>query len=234
MRIHVIRHVPFEGPELIAQWAHARDHELTETLALTEEFPELEEIDLLVLMGGPMGADDDARLPWLAAEKRYVSSALANGSRVLGVCLGSQIVAEVAGGAVRRNDHREIGWYPVHHVGGSDEGVLAAIPEGLIAGHWHGDTFSLPDGVEPALSSEACMNQAYAMDGGRIVGLQCHLEWTEDALDALVEACGDDLAGGGPYVMSASEMLEEARLRIPACRDALFDLLDRMMETAKG
>ena len=112
MRVHVIRQVPFEGPAAIAEWAAERGHEVTESLALLEEFPDPADVDFLVLMGGPMAADDEAANPWLHAEKRFAAAVIAAGRPVLGVCLGAQILAEVIGGTVRRNDVAEIGWYP--------------------------------------------------------------------------------------------------------------------------
>ncbi len=72
----------------------------------------------------------------------------------------------------------------------------------MVVGHWHGDTFDLPLGIEPALSSEVCANQAFVFDG-RVVGLQFHLEWTEAALRDLIAECADELAVWDPFVMTA-------------------------------
>lgn len=230
MRVHVIMHVPFEGPALIAEWAAARGHILAGSLALEEEYPPISEVDLLVVMGGPMAADDDSRNPWLVAERSFVSEALGSETMVLGVCLGFQIVAEVAGGAVLRNECREIGWYPVSLTeAGRDDPVFSAFPDGLVVGHWHGDTVMLPNGTRPALSSDACVNQAFSLDRGRIVGLQFHLEWTSEALETLIDACADELAVGGDYVSSGTVLAEEAPLHVSACAEALYALLDRMV-----
>lgn len=234
VRIHVIMHAPFEGPVLVAEWAHARGHDVSGSLALTEEFPPIADVDLLVIMGGPMAADDDAENPWLLAEKRFVSEALGSDTMVLGVCLGCQIVAEVAGGAVRRNEHREIGWYPVSlTASGREDPVFSAFPDGLVVGHWHGDTAVLPNGTQPALSSEACVNQAFSMDSGRVVGVQFHLEWTPEALGLLIDACADEFAVGGTYVASSARLAEQAPEYVSACRDALYSLLDRMVALAE-
>jgi len=235
MRVHVIRHVPFEGPGLIAEWAARRKHRLTESIALTEEFPRFDEVELVVVMGGPMAADDRDTSPWLAAERRYLTRAVSQGTSVLGVCLGAQILAEVAGGHIRRNDQPEIGWFPVHAPSaGASDPVFKAFPDGLVVGHWHSDTFDLPPGAHAALSSEATPNQAFTLQGGRLVGLQFHLEWTSETLELLVAECGSELAGGGRYVTTPEELLAEAQERIPACRDALFDLLDSMQRVAES
>lgn len=235
MRIHVIRHVPFEGPAAIAEWATDRGHELSESLALTEEFPDLAEVDFVVAMGGPMDADDEDASPWLVAEKRWIREAMLCDKLVLGVCLGAQIIAELAGGQVRRGRYPEIGWYLVRRTAAADEDPLfAAFPDVLVVGHWHGDTFDLPPGVEPLLSSDATANQAFALNDGRIVGLQFHLEWTRDALDALVDACGTELADGGPYLTTAAEILSDAQHHLAACRRSLYLLLDLMVSVSEG
>ena len=202
MRLHVIQHVPYEGPALIGEWAADRGHELTSSLALVEEYPACNEVDLLVVMGGPMDADDEVASPWLRAEKHYVAECIAAGRGVLGVCLGAQILAEVLGGTVRRNQHKEIGWYAVEKTpDASAERLLSAWPDCFVAGQWHGDTFDLPDGFEPLLSSEACANQAFVFED-RVVGLQFHLEWTEESLGMLIEACRAELATPGLWMMS--------------------------------
>lgn len=229
MRLHVIKHVPFEGPALIAEWAEERGHQVTEAFALTEEHPPLADVDFVVVMGGPMAADDHEASPWLAAEKRWIAEAISADKLVLGVCLGAQIVAEAIGGRIRRNQYPEIGWYPVRGSRRSeDDPVWWSFPDVLVVGHWHGDTFDLPDGVAPALSSDATANQAFSANGGRVVGLQFHLEWTPEALESLVDECIDELNGTPPYVTTPTDMLQEAKRHYPACRAALWKLLDAM------
>jgi len=203
-------------------------------LASLEEYPSVEDVDLLVIMGGPMDADDEVASPWLRAEKHFIAAAIAAGHPVLGVCLGAQILAEVLGGTVLRMEYPEIGWYPVQRTPeGGDEPFFSAWNEPSVVGQWHGDTFELPAGIEPALSSEACRNQAFVFDG-RVVGLQFHLEWTEQALADLVAECSGDLVGGGPYVMTAEQIAQGARLGIPAGAERLFALLDALAGIETG
>lgn len=235
MRVHAIRHVPFEGPAAIADWAAERGHQLTESLALTEEYPDLSDIDFVVVMGGPMDADDEAASPWLAAEKRWIHEAMLADKLVLGVCLGAQIIAEIAGGVVRRGRYREIGWYPVRRTEHSaSDPLFAVFPDVLVVGHWHGDTFDLPVGVEPVLSSDATANQAFTLNDGRIVGLQFHLEWTREALEGLVDACGEELADVGPYLTTPAQMLSDAEPHMNACHNALYELLDLMVSLSEA
>jgi GMP synthase-like glutamine amidotransferase len=234
MRIHVIQHVPFEGPGLIAAWAAERGHELASALALTEEYPSADDIDFLVVMGGPMDADDEAKSPWLHAEKRFIAEAIASGRLVLGVCLGAQIIAEVLGGNVRRNPEKEIGWFTVERtVMGADEPLFSGWPDPVVVGQWHSDTFDLPGGIEPILSSEACANQAFVFDR-RVVGLQFHIEWTQRSVAALVSACGDDCDDTGLWVMAPTQITDEAPERVQECRRLLFALLDAIEAEGSG
>jgi GMP synthase-like glutamine amidotransferase len=234
MRLHVIQHVTFEAAGAIADWADERGHAVTSGLALTEEFPAVSDIDFLILMGGPMAADDEAGNPWLVAEKRFAAEAIAGGKLVLGVCLGAQILAEVLGGVVRRNEHREIGWHAVGRtLAGRLEPLFSAWDEIVIVGQWHGDTFDLPAGIEPSWTSEACRNQAFVFDR-RVVGLQFHLEWDEADVELLISKCASELAEGGPWVMGAEQIIKDAPGVIGECRELLFGLLDRMAATGVG
>lgn len=229
MRVHVIQHVPFETPGMIAQWAAERGHDLDITRAWADEFPAQAEEGLLVVLGGPMGAADDDALPWLQPEKRFIAETIAAGTPVLGVCLGAQIIALVLGGSVRRNRETEIGWYPVMLTPEGEESPLfAEWPAETVVGHWHGDTFELPDGMQPVLSSEHCRNQAFVFDE-RVVGLQFHLEWTPELLGEMVELCDDELAESGPAIASASELLGGLGSGQDERRELLFALLDGMV-----
>ena len=228
MRVHAIQQASFEGPGLIVDWAADRGHVLTTSLAATEEYPACNDVDFLVILGGPMDADDEVASPWLHAEKHYVVECIAAGRGVLGICLGAQILAEVLGGKVRRNDVKEIGWYSVEKTEtGKIERLLNSWPDNFVAGQWHGDTFDLPGSLVPLLSSEACENQAFLFDR-RVLGLQFHLEWDEATLHSLIETGSDELAGDGMWTMSASELRDEAPERIAVDRELLFSILDSL------
>jgi GMP synthase-like glutamine amidotransferase len=228
MRLHAIQQVTFEGPALIAEWAAERGYELTTSLASTDSYPECDDIDFLIILCGPMDADDEVASPWLHAEKHYVVECIAAGRSVLGICLGAQILAEVLGGKVRRNDETEIGWYSVAKTTtGKIERLLNLWPDTFVVGQWHGDTFDLPGSLEPLLSSEACANQAFLFDH-RVLGLQFHLEWDEAQLATLIDNCRDELAKGGLWTMSARELEDEAPERIATNRELLFAMLDAL------
>ncbi|MHB1340647.1 MAG: type 1 glutamine amidotransferase [Coriobacteriia bacterium] len=231
MRIDVIQHVDFEDAGAIADWAAERGHELAIAMAVTADFGTPDDYDMLVIMGGPMGANDEATNPWLIDEKRAVAAAVAAGKRVLGVCLGAQIVASALGAEVKRNPELEIGYFPLTlSFEGRSSAVSRAIPEGLVVGHWHGDTFALPDGAVRLARSAACANQAFEYAGGRVVGLQCHLEWTAESIRALIEHAGGSLSGGGEHVWPAEAIVSGEARHGARCREVLYAVLDAMAD----
>ena len=199
-------------------------------------FPQPEDLDFLVAMGGPMNVYQESRHPWLRAEKEFIASTIAAGKLVLGVCLGAQLVADVLGGPVSRGDHPEIGWYPVDLTeAGRTIPVFAEFPARFAALHWHGDTFAVPPDAVHVASSEACANQVFAYDGGRVVGLQFHLEETRESLGLLVENARADLAvrgepNAGRWIATAAELLAPTA-PFGLCRELLFRLLDAMVMT---
>ncbi len=209
MRVHYLQHVPFEGLGSIEPALRQKGHVITLTrLYQGEPLPTLEEIDWLIIMGGPMGIYDEARYPWLEAEKAFIKDAIAAEKTVLGICLGAQLIADALGAKVFKNRHREIGWFPIQRLPEAATTVLAkAIPEQTEAFHWHGDTFEIPQAATPLASSKACKNQAFILHD-RVVGFQFHLETTREAAAALIENCRDEL-DSSPYVQSESEMLAD-------------------------
>ena len=209
MRLHYLQHVPFEGLGSIADWAKARRARISRTrLFACEAFPSPDEIDLLVVMGGPMGVYDADEYPWLAREKEFLKCAIDSETRVLGVCLGSQLIAEVLGARVYPNEHKEIGWFPI--AGAQTHGAIGSLL--ARAGdvfHWHGDAFDLPDGATHLAESRACRHQAFSM-GDTVLAFQFHLETTRRTAQALIDHCGHEIAAA-PYIQSAREMLADPR-----------------------
>lgn len=210
MRIHYLSHVPFEQLGAMENWFRHRDHQIQSSLLFDNQpLPGLDSFDVLVIMGGPMGADDEADYPWMAAEKTLIRDSIAAGKKVLGVCLGAQLIARALGAPVTANPEKEIGWFPVYptSAGLADSigRLFADKPQVL---HWHGDTFAAPKGAIPLLESEGCANQAFRY-GDNVLALQFHLELQAENVAALCEACPQDLAPGS-YVQDQDSMLAGA------------------------
>lgn len=192
MRAHYLQHVPYEGLGSIGPWLNEAGYTTTGTpLYKTADLPRPEDLDLLVIMGGPMGVNDGHRLPWLEQEKAFIRQVIEAGKAVLGVCLGAQLIASAMGTRVYPNPVKEIGWFPVQGSTFHGEDIFS-FPEAFEVLHWHGDTFELPAGAIQLAGNEACENQAFQL-GKSVIGLQFHLETTPESLADLVANSRDEL-----------------------------------------
>jgi len=243
MRLHVLQHVAHEGPAAIADWAAARGHALAVTrFDWGEPPPAVADFDALIVMGGPMSVNDEAAHPWLAGEKQLIREAIQEDRRILGVCLGGQLIASALGKAVVPSPRPEIGWFPVRvRPEASTSRTFAGFGGGFTPFHWHGEMFERPEGAIHLAETSACPNQAFEMEfdggpsrgGALVVALQFHLEATEVSVRAMCEGEKDALArsnagaggGGGPILPSA--LLGEPS-RYAALRPLLDGLLDRL------
>lgn len=225
MKIHYLQHVPFEGLGSMELHLRALGHELTGTLLYLDSiFPEPADIDWLIVMGGPMGVYDEAVYPWLKIEKEFIRDFIASGKRVLGICLGAQLLADVLGARVYRNAQREIGWFPVRRMpGNSTSALFAVFPAEAEVFHWHGDTFDLPGAATLLASSEACRNQGFILHN-QVLALQFHLETTPQTAAELIAHCGDEL-DGSRYVQDAALLLVEPQ-RFATINRIMADVLD--------
>jgi GMP synthase-like glutamine amidotransferase len=147
----------------------------------------------LCFMGGPMSVNDP--LPWIPEALSLIRNAVDADVPVIGHCLGGQLMSKALGGTVTANPVKEIGWRNVALSGPAARNWFGA-RDGFLSFHWHGETFSLPDGATHLLSSDACANQAWAI--GKHLAMQCHIEMTEAMIR---EWC----VGGLPEITAASE-----------------------------
>lgn len=233
MRIHYLQHVRLEGLDAIQKWADDRGHTVTGTHVYGGDgFPKPTSFDLLILLGGPMGVHDEKGFPWLKAEKQFLSEVISSGKVVLGVCLGAQLLAESLRADVRRNEHREIGWHPVTLTEeGCSSPLFEGFPKTFTPFHWHGDTFSIPEGAERLAESRACANQAFDY-GRQVIGLQFHLEFTPASVRAMVREGGDELADGR-YVQTGEQILSNPE-RFSESGGLLYLLLDNLERTSEA
>ncbi|MES1176190.1 MAG: gamma-glutamyl-gamma-aminobutyrate hydrolase family protein [Myxococcales bacterium] len=195
-RAIVLKHVEHEGPSRIATLLAERECSIdTRSLYRGDPLPtRLSQDQLLVVMGGPMGVGDleNPAYPYLKREVELLRSCLAVGSPVLGVCLGSQLLAHAAGARVYpMNDGEqrqyEVGWAPVRFQHQTADSSLAGLPNEATFLHWHGDTFDLPRGAQLLASTDRCKHQAYRL-GQRSFGLQFHCETTAPDVEAWIAA----------------------------------------------
>jgi GMP synthase (glutamine-hydrolysing) len=183
----VLQHIACEPPAAYEDELRARGHDLVRVeLDEGQALPDWREFAGLIVMGGPMGAYDDAAHPWLSAEKRLIREAVEADLPVWGVCLGAQLLAASLGAEVRRGPRAEVGVLPVELTSAAvDDPVFADLPARFATLQWHSDTFELPDGATLLASSPAYTNQAFVL--GRAYGLQFHLEVGPELLSAWAE-----------------------------------------------
>jgi GMP synthase (glutamine-hydrolysing) len=176
--ILVLRHEPFEH---LGHFADALDAQSVSYIYHDLHDPiQPQEHSRVIIMGGPMSANDT--FPELAAELRLIERALSTGVPMLGICLGSQLIAKALGARVYRNATSEIGWAPVHLTeAGQEDPLFRGIVSPATFFHWHSETFDLPSRAEWLAYSERCRHQAYRY-GRNVYGLQFHPEITAEMI----------------------------------------------------
>jgi GMP synthase (glutamine-hydrolysing) len=186
----------------------------------------------LIFLGGPMSVNDEARLPYLAAEKTVIRDALNRRLPVLGVCLGAQLLAAAAGSRVFPGARPEIGWEPVSlSVEGRQDAVLSPLAGLAAVFHWHGETFDLPPGAVRLAFSALTMNQAFRL-GQCAYGLQFHLEVDAAMIDAWVREYPHDL--GPDPAAAARRIAADTAQYAGALRAAAAEALHRFLDMVDG
>lgn len=206
MHIHYLKHVAFEGLGSMESIFIEQGCKLSRTCMYEDQsLPSIHDIDALIVMGGPMGVNDENDYPWLTLEKEFIESVIKRDIPVIGVCLGAQLIANVLGAQVTKNAHKEIGWFPVNQTEMFSDDRLNKLPDQFDALHWHSDTFEIPDGASNLFSSEACTNQGFTY-GSATLGMQFHLEMLPSTVEAIYHECGSP-KNTGTYVQSLEKML---------------------------
>jgi GMP synthase-like glutamine amidotransferase len=228
LRIHYLQHAPHEAPGYIIDFAKTKGYSLSSTkLYLKDLLPEPDVFDLLIVMGGPMGVNDEKNYPWLKTEKKFIRNAIDAGKKVIGICLGSQLIASVLNADVYPNKDKEIGFFPV--VNKSKNELFKGFPEKSIVFHWHGDTYDLPVGAELLASSEACVNEAFLF-GENVLALQFHIEITEELLSGFLKSGKDELIQN-KFIQTEETIIAGFKF-IPTCNLLLKELLEKFLKAA--
>lgn len=227
LRIHYFQHVPFEGIGNIESWSSTNKHTLTFTKFFEHAaLPDLENIDWLIIMGGPMGVYDEDKHTWLTKEKQFIKHAIEAGKTVIGICLGAQLIAEILGAKVYANQFKEIGWYPIELSRETEKNTLLEdVRSPSTVFHWHGDTFDLPENAIHLAYSDACKNQAFLFKK-KVLGLQFHLEMNEPALKIMLKKGKPELIKEN-FIQSEKEIWSK-RTFIENNKQLLFRILDRL------
>jgi GMP synthase (glutamine-hydrolysing) len=220
MRVLVLQHAACEPPGVYEDVLRERGWSLERVeLDRGESLPQLDRFDALIVMGGPMGANDDALHPWLGAERRLIAEAVGAALPLWGVCLGAQLLAASLGARVYRGLRPEVGLCPVELSEAAErDPVFAGLPHVLPTLQWHGDSFELPRGAVLLAESAHYRQQAFRV-GELAYGLQFHLEVSEQmargwlALPAYAEALEHALGSDGRHLLLQGLRREGETLR---------------------
>lgn len=222
--IAIFRHFPTEGPGYFADFLDK--HNISWKLIRIDEGDAVprnaQDYSGLVFMGGPMSVNDD--LPWISEVLALIRDACAKDIPLLGHCLGGQLISKALGGVVTKNQVKEIGWGEAAVVDSDLARQWFGDIKQFDAFHWHGETFSLPQGAVHLLSSAHCRNQAYAI--GKHLAMQCHVEMNEQMVKEWCEVGADEIASArsSPAVQTAEAMQAQMRDKLPQLHRAAEQL----------
>ncbi|KJQ75410.1 glutamine amidotransferase [Streptococcus infantis] len=198
MRVHFILHETFEVPGAYLKWAQERGHQVTTTKVYENEaLPEtVDEIDFLIVMGGPQSPDEDREnFPYYdpKSELAFMKEAIAANIYIVGACLGAQLLSVAYGAKYEHSPEREIGVYPITltEAGLKDNHVKVLGPT-LNTGHWHGDMPGLTEDAVVLATSQGCPRQIIRFSP-KHYAFQAHLEFDPEAVDLLIAAEGEEV-----------------------------------------
>ncbi|MEI9934936.1 MAG: type 1 glutamine amidotransferase [Ferruginibacter sp.] len=226
MRLHFIQHVPFEHPAHLLKWTTQKKYSFSITKIYEGELlPPITDFDLLVIMGGPMGAYDEHKFTWLKTEKQFIKDAILANKKVFGICLGAQLIANVLEAKVYPHTQKEIGWWPVKKIAANkDHPLIKELPDEFVSFHWHGDTFDLPTNSIHLFKSEACDRQGFLYKNN-VLGVQFHPEVEEDLLNNLTVHDKSELVLS-PFIQSEIEMKKLLPKYIEAQHQHITNLIE--------
>lgn len=226
LNIHILQHLAFEGAGCIEDWIAKHERNVSYTrLYADEQLPGIEDIDLLIVLGGAMNVDEDDKYPWLKEEKAFIARCIAADKAVLGLCLGSQLIVRALGGRVYPNAEKEIGWLPVQRVmQDATHPLHYLLPEMLTVFQWHGDTYDVPMNSLQLYRSAGCNSQSF-LYANKVLAIQFHPEANETLVNAMLEHEGGELEQGGAFVQTA-DGIRAGMKNTGEANELMFALLD--------
>lgn len=221
-----LRHLAFEDLGLLAPLLHARGWRTHYCDVGVDELWKLDlsQVDLLAVLGGPIGVEEDERYPFLAEEVELVRERLAVRRPLLGICLGAQMMARAMGARVGPMGFKEIGFGAVQLTHAGARSPLAAMGDQPVL-HWHGDQFELPQGIESLAATEGCPNQAF-MVGEHAMACQFHLEVDPARIEQWLVGHALELAQAN---VPAQQLRDDAARHARGLAAALEGVIDRWL-----
>ena len=206
MKVLALTHGDDVGPGVFEDAIRAAGHELVERNVAREGVAD-EPADAVIVLGGAMHPDQDERHPWLRPELHFLQERLRDGTPLLGVCLGSQLIARAAGARVFRSEEPEVGWLQVEVTDAAkSDRVAASLPESFDAFQWHSYTHELPAGAVELARSRVCI-QAWRL--GNAWGVQFHPEVRADQVESWLSQEPDDVPDADGFLAATRERIED-------------------------
>lgn len=207
MKIYALIHADFEQPGYIDLWAENNNFEVVKIKCWENPvYPDVNVVDRLLIMGGPMGVYETDKYNWLTTELVFIKDVIDKGKKVLGICLGSQLIAAAMGAKVYPMKNKEIGWFMITW---DKAALMHTLTKGVSRKtkvfHYHGDTFDLPRNATLMASSEGCVHQAYVI-GNNVLALQFHIEIIPELLNNMMAHAGE--LEIGPFVQTKERIQE--------------------------
>jgi GMP synthase-like glutamine amidotransferase len=228
--VAIFRSAPSEGPGYFATYLERRSIPFgIVALDEGEAVPrDARAFSGLVFMGGPMSVNDE--LPWIIPALELIRDAVRKDVPVLGHCLGGQLMSKAFGGRVTASPVKEIGWGEVRVADNAVAREWLGELQSFVTFHWHGETFSIPPGATRLLEGGHCVNQAFAL--GRHLGMQCHVEMTEELVRLWLQGGAEEIRAGrkSPAVQPPAEIEKDLERRVARLHEVANRLYDRWTE----
>ncbi|MFO1257546.1 MAG: GMP synthase [Gammaproteobacteria bacterium] len=209
MNIVCITHADFETPGIIENWAKERDHNFKIVKPYRgESLTSIENFDFLIIMGGPQSAVKVNEFPYLQSEITLIQEAIRQDKKIIGFCLGAQLIGTALGASPSRSPEKEIGVFPITltHDGKRDK-FLEGLPNSFPVIHWHNDMPGLTQNAALLAFSEGCPRQIIRYLP-KVYGFQCHLEITLDGIQTMIECAGEDLSPS-KFTQTTNALIEQ-------------------------
>lgn len=225
LNIVVLQHTENEGPGNIKTWANVHGYKLNIFYPYRTSFlPSSEEIDFLIMLGGPMSVNDNTS--WMKRERELIKKLCENNIPILGICFGAQQIAKSFGSKVFKGSVKEVGWGPIYRKNGD----LLNLPKEMEVLHWHEETFELPAESELLYSSTHIENQAFILNKN-VIGLQFHLEAVSVDIASMVVFDLDFINGTIFKEQTPSKIFSKGKENDNS--KVLFSILDYLETTTK-
>lgn len=226
-----IHHVCFEDLGTLESLLEARGYAIRYVDATVDDLRTVDVVtpDLLVVLGGPIGAFDEALYPFIADELNLLHKRLESRKALLGICLGAQLIARALGAHVAPMGIKEIGYAPLNLTAEGQNSPLGALGDVPVL-HWHGDQFDIPTGAVRLAATDVCSNQAFAL-GHHVLGLQFHLEADARRIERWLVGHSCELAQSGIDLLELRARAHALQAQLPAAASAV---LSRWLDAVKS